>query len=824
MTANNGRPAPATLPIEAVLNRLIAALDAVGNAVLVAPPGAGKTTLVPLRLLDADWRGDGRVIVLEPRRLAARAAARRMSALLGDEVGGRVGYRVRMETRISKRTRVEVVTEGVFTRMILADPGLDGVAAVLFDEFHERSLDGDTGLALVLEARDALRPDLRLLVMSATLDDARVAALLGDAPVIRSKGRAFPVETRHLGRDAATRIEDEVAAAVKTALAEEAGSILVFLPGQAEIRRTAERLVDAMPGDTDLCPLYGALDAAEQDRAIRPPPAGRRKIVLATAIAESSLTIDGVRVVIDAGLARKPRYEPSNGLTRLETVRVSRAAADQRRGRAGRLQPGTCYRLWNEGQTGSLQPYDRPEILDADLAGLVLDLAAWGTADPHGLSWLDPPPEPAWNEAVALLTSLDAVDADGRLTGHGRALARLPLHPRLAHMVLRGAEDADGRLAAEIAVIVSERGLGGSDTDLRERLRRLRGGKGRSKEARRLAARWAEMAGLGAGPTVATVEAAGRLLALAYPDRVARARGAPGSFRLANGRGALVDATDPLAAEPFLAVAELQGTARNARITLAAPLSLGEIEHAFAERIERRAEVEFDRAARTVRARIRRYLGRLVLDERADPKPDPGTVTETLLAGIADLGLAVLPWNPATERLKARLAFLHRREPGRWPDVADAVLLVGLSDWLAPFVSGKTSLSAITGADLHRALAALVPYDGRSELDRLAPAAITLPTGRDAAIEYRAEAGPVLSVRPQELYGLDHHPVLAGEPLVIELLSPAGRPIQVTRDLPGFWRGSWADVRRDMRGRYPKHDWPEDPAAAAPMRGAKRRN
>ena len=526
---------PLDLPIAAVLDDLTAALNASSNAVLVAPPGAGKTTRVPLALLDAPWRGDGRIIVLEPRRLAARAAARFMAGSLKENVGETVGYRVRMDKKVSAKTRIEVVTEGVFTRMILADPELDGVAAVLFDEFHERNLEGDTGLAFALEAQEALRPGLRLLVMSATLDDARIARLLGNAPIVKSEGRSFPVETRYLAPAPDDRIEDAVAAAVHKALAGETGSILVFLPGQGEIRRTAERLAEACPADTDICPLYGALPSGEQDQAIRPVPAGRRKVVLATAIAETSLTIEGVRVVIDSGLARRPRYEPANGLTRLETRRVSKAAADQRRGRAGRIEPGICYRLWNEGQTGALQPFERPEILDADLTDLALDLAAWGAADPAALKWLDPPPKPAWSEAVGLLKALDALSDDGLLTGEGRALSQLPLHPRLAHMVHRGAAMGAARLAGELAMVISEHALGGRDTDIRERLRRLRVEKGRAGEARKLASRWAGLAEKSVDAAKDSDPSEGMLLALAYPDRIAQARGRPGRYRLANG-------------------------------------------------------------------------------------------------------------------------------------------------------------------------------------------------------------------------------------------------------------------------------------------------
>jgi len=814
-----------SLPIDAVLAELRACLEARPSAVLVAPPGAGKTTRVPLALLDSAWRGDGRIIMLEPRRLAARAAARHMAKSLGEEVGRTVGYRVRMESRVGKETRVEVVTEGVFTRMLLADPSLEGIAAVLFDEFHERSLEADTGLALALEAREALRPDLRLLVMSATIDGARVATLLGDAPVISCAGREFPVETRYLGRPRERRVEDAMADAVRAALRQETGSILAFLPGQGEIRRTVERLAGALPDGVDLCPLYGALTPAEQDRAIRPAEAGRRKVVLATAIAETSLTIEGVRVVIDSGLARKPRYEPANGLTRLETLKVSRAAADQRRGRAGRLEPGICYRLWEEGQTAALQPFDRPEILEADLTGLVVDLAAWGTSDPDSLSWLDPPPKPAWAEAVALLRALDALDAAGRLTKDGEALARLPLHPRLAHMVARTAATGDPRLAGDIAVILSERGLGGTDTDLRERVRRLRGDKsGRAREARKLAGRWAAMLGGSGEDDRGDIETCGRLLALAYPDRVAQARGAAGHFRLASGRGAMLDAADPLAREDFLAVAELQGAAKLARITLAAPITRADIEEMFADHIETGSQVAFDRKAGAVRCRIVRHLQGLVLDERPDPAPDAEAVTAALLGAIADLGLAVLPWTAKLDRLRSRIGFLAKRGLDGWPDTGDAALLSDLAGWLGPFIAGKAALSAITADDLRAALEALVPWDKKAEFGRLAADAIRLPTGRDAPVDYAAEAGPTISAKPQELFGLDHHPLLAdGEPVTIVLLSPASRPIQQTRDLPGFWGGSWADVRRDMRGRYPKHDWPEDPLNASPTDRAKPR-
>lgn len=817
--------APAPLPIETALPDLVAALDRADRVVLVAPPGAGKTTRVPLALLEAPWRGDGRIVVLEPRRLAARAAAGRMAETLGETVGATVGFRVRMESRVSSRTRVEVVTEGVFTRMILDDPELTGIAAVLFDEFHERSLDGDLGLALALDAQGALRPDLRILVMSATIDGARVAAALGDAPVIVSEGRAYPVETRYLGRSREARIEAEMAGAIRTALAEETGSILAFLPGQAEIRRTADMLADRLEPGVEIAPLYGALTARDQDRAIRPAEGGRRKVVLATSIAETSLTIEGVRIVIDSGLARVPRYEPGSGMTRLDTVRVSRASADQRRGRAGRTEPGVCYRLWDEPQTAALAAYERPEILEADLADLVLDLAAWGVASPDALTFLDPPPKPAWDEAVALLRQLDALDESGRLTEDGRGLRRLPLHPRLAHMVHRAAGEGDGRLAALIAAILSERGLGGTSVDLEERLRRLAGDRSeRAEEARRMAGRWAEAAGVGREDRPDFSDA-GRLLALAYPDRVAQARGGPGSYRLVNGRGAAMEPHEALARQPFLAVAEVQGSAARARILLAATLSTAEIEAEFARHIVEADEVRFDEVADAVRARRVRRLGALVLAERPLADADPDLVARALVEGVRRKGLASLPWTKTTRQVVARVGFARRADPEAWPDLSDATLTETLETWLAPHLAGRRSLADIRADDLAAALDALLGWQARRELDRVAPTHFVAPTGTHATIDYEAENGPVLSIRVQELYGLDRHPAVADGriSLLVELLSPAHRPIQVTRDLPGFWRGSWKDVRTDMRGRYPRHVWPEDPTAAAPTTRAKPR-
>jgi ATP-dependent helicase HrpB len=756
-----------TLPVEAALPALRAALAQGSNAVLVAPPGAGKTTRAPLALLDEAWANARKLILLEPRRLAARAAAQRMARTLGESVGETVGFRVRLQSRISARTRIEVVTEGVFARMILDDPSLDGVAAVLFDEYHERSLDADLGLALALDAQAALRSDLRLLAMSTTLDGARVAHLLGDAPVIASQGRALPVETRYLGADRHRDIADQAADAVLSALERESGSILVFLPGAREIRRAERRLAETIrTPNVIVAPLFGALEGEAQDRAIEPAPPGQRKVVLATSIAETSLTIEGVRVVIVSGLARVPRYEPATGLTGLETVKVSRAAADQRRGRAGRTQPGVCWRLWDEAATRALPPFATPEILEADLAPLALSLAEWGTADPSSLRWLDPPPAGAWSEARTLLRELDAIDDTGRLTEAGRRLAKLPLPPRLAHMVVAAAEH-----------------------------------------------------------DAASNERAGAFLALAYPDRIAKARaGRLGEFVLANGRGAFLDQGSALTRELFLAVAELADAGTSACILLAAPIAREEIEMAFASHIVETEDLRLD-AHGLVRARRVRRLGRLELDESRIDRPDPDMVARALTAEIARRCIATLPWSKAQMQQRERIAFLRAAEGDEWPDLSDAALVASLADWLTPYLAGKRSLNDISADDLGYALAALVPHVLQRRLEHEAPSHFTAPTGSNVAIDYGAEGGPAISVRVQELFGLaEHLRIAAGRvPLVLNLLSPAHRPIQVTRDLPGFWAGSWAQVKAEMKGRYPRHVWPDDPKAAMPTTRAKPR-
>ena len=813
------------LPVTAVLGRLLATLEERPNAVLVASPGAGKTTLVPLALLDAPWRGDDRILLLEPRRLAARAAARRMASLLGEEPGGTVGFAMRMESRVSAATRILVVTEGVLSRMILDDPQLPGVAAVIFDEFHERSLDGDFGLALALDAQSALRPDLRLIVMSATLDVARVAGLLGGAPVVESEGRSFPVELRYRERAPGVSVEDATARAIRDALAEETGSVLAFLPGQGEIGRTAERLEGRMPTDVDVVPLYGQLDGKAQDAAIRPAPQGRRKVVLATSIAETSITIDGVRIVVDCGLSRQPKYEPATGLTRLETVRASRASADQRAGRAGRTQPGIAVRLWRAEQNAALPAFSPPEILEADLSGLVLDCAAFGVTDPASLSFLDPPPKPALAEARALLVELGAIDEAGRLTEAGRAMRGLALPVRLAHMVAEAARSGHVGDAAMLAVLLTEHGMGGDGADLERRLSRFRSERSpRAVAARQLAERLARQAAKCRAAPAGEPTSAGALLVHAFPDRVAMARGERGRFVLANGRGAVVDAADTLAGETFLVVADLQGKAQNTRIVAAAPIGEAELRAALGDRVTRATETAFDPARQAVRVRETARLGAILLSERMLPAPSGAEADRAIVEALKAHGLSLLPWSRETTALRHRLAWLHEGLGEPWPDVSDAALAAAFDDWLLPFLSGQAAFDRIDADAVREGLMSLVPHDLQRRIATLAPTHFEAPTGNRVPIDYEGET-PTLSIRVQELFGLDQHPTIAGGtvPLTLELLSPAHRPIQTTADLPRFWRGSWTEVRADMRGRYPKHVWPEVPQQAEPTSRAKPR-
>jgi ATP-dependent helicase HrpB len=746
-----------------------------------------------------------------------------MASTLGEDVGETIGLRVRMQSLASRRTRIEIITEGVFTRMILDDPSLEGVCAVLFDEFHERSLDADLGLALALDAQSGLREDLRLLVMSATLDGARVAALLGDAPLIESQGRAWPVETRYVGRDPQRRIEDDIARVALRAVAEETGSMLVFLPGQGEITRVARFLEERIANPTiDIAPLFGAMDRSAQDRAVLPAPPGRRKIVLATSIAETSLTIEGVRIVIDSGLARVPRYEPDIGVTRLETQRAARSNVDQRRGRAGRTEPGVCYRLWEEAANGGLAAHAAPEILSADLSGLLLDCASWGVSDPTKLAFLDSPPAPALAEARALLLSIGALDESGRISEEGRALAKLALPPRLARMVVAAARVGQGATAARLAVLLGERGLGGDGVDIATRLDRLATDRSaRASDARRLAEGLARRAG---GGDKGADLSPGALLARAFPDRIARTRGARGEFVMANGRAAALEPHDALAGEEYLAIGEIAGRAAAARIVAAAPITPEEIEEIAAGRIVSADETLFDAASQSLRRRARRKLGALLLGEQTLPVAHDEASARALAEGVLALGAARLPWTKELRQWRDRAMFLRRANPTDWPDLSDAAL-TGSSEWLAPYLFGKTSLASIAPGDLAEALHGLLPYALHRRLDAEAPTHFVAPTGSSVAVDYEAEGGPAIALRVQELFGLTVHPSLAGgrAPLTLHLLSPAHRPIQITRDLPGFWRGSWAAVRADLRGRYPRHFWPENPGEAAPTTRAKPR-
>ena len=845
------RPPLPDLPVAEALPRLVAALDARGVAVLEAPPGAGKTTLVPIALMDRPW-ARGRILMLEPRRVAARAAAERIAALLGEKPGGAIGYRHRGASVPGKR--VEILTDGILTRMLQEDPNLPGVACVIFDEIHERALQADLGLALTLEARAALRPDLRVLAMSATLEAGRLAEVLGGeagpAPVVRAQGRMFPVQTRWLDRPwrrpggRGPRFEDAMADLIARAMAEEGGSALAFLPGAGEIGRVAARLAGRLPQDADIAPIHGALPFARQRAALAPAAPGRRKLVLATAIAETSLTVEGVRVVIDGGLARRARFDPASGMARLVTEKATRAEAEQRRGRAGRLAPGACYRLWTKGEEGGLAPHPPPEILSADLAALALDLAVWG-ARPEELPFLDRPPEAAMAAARRLLGELGALDRAGRPTALGRRMAALPAHPRLARMLLRAREaGAEAALAADLAALLEERDFSGpgAPADLGPRLAVLRGAGEADVDRARLAAirdaarrlrRAAGAAGAadaagrrgGNGPG-RDFSAVGRLVALAWPDRVAMRR--PGSqsggaarYLLSGGKGAALSPEDSLAAQPFLAVADTDGNAREARIRRAAPLAHSDIEALFADRIETVELCAWSPRMRAVVARRRRMFGALVLDDRPWPDAPPERLAAAMTEGVRALGLEALPWTDEARRLRARVLFA-RAGRADLPDWSDAALLARLEDWLTPHLAGCRAADDLARLDLAKILLGALDGRARKALDAAAPPFWTAPTGTRCPIDYGRDP-PAIAVRVQELFGLDAHPRAGASPLLLDLLSPARRPVQTTADLPGFWRSSWADVRREMRGRYPRHPWPEKPWLAAPTARAKRR-
>ncbi|MGF7170070.1 ATP-dependent helicase HrpB [Sphingobium xanthum] len=801
------------LPIHAVLPDLLTVLREGSSAVLVAPPGAGKTTMVATALLGEPWVAGGQIWLLSPRRLAARAAAERMADLAGEKPGETIGYATRLESRTSAKTRILVVTEGIFRRRIQSDPELSGVAAVLFDEVHERSLEGDFGLALALDAQAGLREDLRLVAMSATLDGARFARLMDGAPVIESEGRSYPIDLRHIGRAGDARIEDAMAAAIRRALAEEGqGDLLAFLPGVGEIERTVERLT-ALPASVALHRLHGSLDPADQRAALRPAAPGTRKVILATSIAETSLTIDGVRIVVDSGLARRPRHDLAAGVTRLVTERASQAAVTQRAGRAGRQAPGVAYRLWEAAATAGLPPFDPPEILESDLTGLLLDCAVWGVTDPATLRWLDPPPAASISEARRRLIAIRALDEEGRATPHGRKVAELPLEPRLAHMLLASAEEGEASTAADIAVLLTERGLGGTSVDLARRRANWSRERGqRAEAARGLARRWLGLVGSRAGGFGDDAMLA-RCLTRAFPDRIAKRRDASGeNWISAGGRGFRLDPADPLARADWLAVGEIQGSASGARILSAVAIEEGDVMAAAADRIADKRTVRWRKDLAGVEAVRERWLGAIRLSSGPDDTPDRTAVITALAKALRDEGLDLLPWGKAAEALRTRAAYA-----GVVDTISDAALAEDAEDWLEMLLPANARrFSAIDPGALHGLLTQRLGWDATQRIEALAPADFTSPAGSHHAIDYAAPAGPTVELRVQALFGLAAHPTVGREhiPLVLSLTSPAGRPIQTTRDLPGFWKGSWTAVAKEMRGRYPKHPWPDDPASA----------
>ncbi len=841
-------PIMSKLPIEDVLPTLRRTLTEGRNALLTAAPGAGKTTRVPLALLNASWLDGKKLLMLEPRRLATRAAAHRMASTLGESVGQTVGYRMKLDTKVGPKTTIEVVTEGILSRLLQQDPALSDYAIILFDEFHERSLQADTGLALCLESQRLFRPDLRLLVMSATLDCGPVSDLLGHAPVIACEGKMFPVETRYLEQPLSGYLDLAVVQSIRRSLSQDQGSLLVFLPGMAEIRRVERKLFELNLGSNILiAPLHGDLPQEAQDRAIAPAHPGTRKIVLATSIAETSLTIDGVRVVIDAGLLRVPRFDPRSGLTRLETIRVTQDSAEQRRGRAGRLEPGICARLWTSAEHQSLAPRRPPEMLDADLAPLLLELALWGTANPAELSWLTPPPVGAVAQARELLTSLGALNPEGQITAHGRQMAELPLHPRLAHMLLKAVPLQLGNLACELAALLSERDIlrgpsGWRNADLRVRLDVLHGqhnhaagatvDRATCQRVTRTADQWQRQLPPSArSDRRDSLDEAGLLLALAYPDRIAQRQGGQGGmaarYLMANGRGALFANPDPLGSEDYLVIADLDGGAQWARIDLAAPVQRRELETLYADQIRVVDEVSWDDAAQMVCATRQYRLDQLILSEQGLSKPDPSLITTALLQGIRRAGLDRLAWNPELRQWRARVAFLRKIEgqESRWPDLSDESLQQTLNDWLGPYLAGLTTLDRVARLDLTQPLHALLSWEQQRQLERLAPTHLTVPSGSNVRVEYETPDLPILAVRLQEMFGCKDTPRLVDGkvPVLLHLLSPARRPVQITKDLSSFWKSAYLEVKKELRGRYPKHSWPDDPLTAPPTAKAKRR-
>ncbi len=835
---------------------LCTALSDHRDAVLQAPTGAGKSTLVPLALLDEPIMAGGKILMLEPRRVAARAVAARMAQLLGERVGETVGYRMRMDTRVSRATRIEVVTEGVMTRLLQDDPALEGVACLIFDEYHERSLQADLALALALDARRVLSASFRIVVMSATIEAERVVELLGDAAIVSVPGRAFAVDVSYVGQGPPalptpgmaghSTLPNAMAVAIERALHATVGDVLAFLPGAGEIRRTQAVLTSmTLPDHVDLLSLYGEMSAAAQDEVLTPTPVGRRRVVLATNIAETSLTIPGVTAVVDSGLVRRSRFDPASGMSRLELMRISRPESEQRAGRAGRLAPGICVRLWSEGAHARLAAEAPPEILDSDLAPLALDLARWGTRDATQLSWLNPPPRAGLAQGRELLQRLDALDSDGRLTAIGQAMGRLPLHPRLGHMLLSARRFDAVRLAAELAALLSERDLlrrspeaGAEDPDIRSRLEILQGKATDSRADRFLLQRVRQGADAIVGHTrrmekgVAEPSEAlddsqlvGGLLALAYPDRVAARR--EGRYVLANGRGARFSGPVALAREEFLVAVNLDDRDREARIDLAAPLSRATLERLFAAHIVTEERFGWDAREAAVVARLVRRMEALVLEDKALPKVQGERAVAAMVAGLRQLGIDALPWDEATRALQARLRFvssLRRAEVADWPASDDATLLATLEQWLVPYLDGITRRDHLARVPLGEALRARLNFQQLRTLELLAPREFEAPTGSQVRIDYADELAPSVSVRLQEVFGLAATPCVGGGavPLTFKLLSPARRPVQITRDLAGFWRGAYTEVRKDLRGRYPRHFWPENPWEAAPTRGVRR--
>ena len=833
------------LPIDAILPELCASLQRRPNAVVQAAPGAGKTTRIPLRLLDAPWRGDGKIIMLEPRRLAARAAARRMAQTVGEPVGKTIGYRIQLENRTSRDTVIEVVTEGILTRRLQNDPSLEGVAAVIFDEFHERNLQADLGLALCLDCQAGLREDLRILVMSATLEVEPVAGLMRNAPVLSSEGRSFPVETRYIGKPPVGRTQDSlcpaVALAVKQALRDETGNVLVFLPGEGEIRRVEALLSDSsLPGHVDVLPLYGALTQDRQDQAIAPPSAGRRKVVLATDIAETSLTIEGIRVVVDGGQSRNPRFDPQSGMTRLFTEPVSLAGAVQRQGRAGRLEPGICYRLWDKAGEGAFKQFSQPEILAADLAPLALDLANWGIHDPADLHWLTSPPQASLDQGRDLLTLLHALDDAGRITAHGREMAKLPMHPRLAHMVVEGAKSGWAEDACNVAALLTDRDVALRDdrnpvaVDLTLRLNALMGketslriNRNALRRTRALATQWQRRAPKETRCNLdfSTDDRVGALVALAYPDRIAERRsGSDSRFRLSNGKGAALPAEDALCDEPYLAIAEISGATRDARIRLAAPISAATIEHLFQEEIWEGESARWDRQSLSVIARRQKRLNALVLSDIPAKDVSDDQIIGALIEGIREVGLECLPWGKDAMAFRRRVQCFYQTT-GQGSDLSDSTLLETLEEWLPPYLSGMNRLQHLKSLDMLAILKSQLDWSTQQMIDKQVPSHLVVPSGSSIRIDYADPTAPVLPVKLQEMFGTTETPtILDGRvALSIHLLSPAGRPLQITQDLQAFWRNAYPQVKAEMKGRYPKHPWPDDPLTAIPTRQTKNR-